>query len=138
MQRGEEAFQIWWSELDSQALSRTIELNYESARAVWLSAYEHSADCIDLVYDGAESSVDGAHPTGELPLACVVHRHHNGSISFPRRDFCDWAAKHEDHDQDPMMDQEQKFLLQQAGKRAGWDAPAMDAYDDYDAHRPKP
>jgi hypothetical protein len=97
IQRGEEAFQIWWRELESQALSGGLELNYETARAVWSAAYEHSADCICLIYDGAESSVGGAHPTGEMQLACVVHRHHNGSISFPSRDFFDWAAKHEDH-----------------------------------------
>ena len=39
---------------------------------------------------------------------------------------------------DPMTEQEQRFLLQQAGKRAGWDDPEMDAYDNYDAHRPQP
>ncbi len=38
---------------------------------------------------------------------------------------------------DPMTEQEQRFLLQQAGKRAGWDDPTMDAYDHYDEHRPK-
>jgi hypothetical protein len=41
-------------------------------------------------------------------------------------------------EQDPMSESEQRHLLLQAGKRAGWDAPEMDAYDDYDAHRPKP
>ena len=41
-------------------------------------------------------------------------------------------------EQDPMTEQEQRFLLQQAGKRAGWDDPAMDAYDRYDEHRPQP
>lgn len=39
---------------------------------------------------------------------------------------------------DPVTHQEQRFLLQEAGKRAGWDDPAMDAYDHYDEHRPKP
>ncbi|MBI3462004.1 MAG: hypothetical protein HY000_02950 [Planctomycetes bacterium] len=41
-------------------------------------------------------------------------------------------------EEDPMSEQEQRFLLQQAGKRAGWDDPEMDAYDNYDAHRPQP
>ena len=40
-------------------------------------------------------------------------------------------------DQDPMTEQERRFLLQQAGKRANWDDPAMDAYDNYDDHRPQ-
>jgi hypothetical protein len=50
-------------------------------------AYEHSANCIALVYDGAESNVRGAHSTGEMRLAYVVDRHHNGSISLPSRDW---------------------------------------------------
>jgi hypothetical protein len=29
-------------------------------------------------------------------------------------------------------------LVEQAFRRAGWDDPAMDEYNDYDAHRPKP
>lgn len=28
--------------------------------------------------------------------------------------------------------------VEQSFGRAGWDDPAMDVYDDYDAHRPKP
>jgi len=39
---------------------------------------------------------------------------------------------------DPMTEEEQKFLIQQAGKRAGWDDPEMDVYDNYDQHRPQP
>jgi hypothetical protein len=97
IQRGEEAFQIWWRERDSPASSRGLELDCETARGVWSAAYEHTTNCIMLVYDGAESSVDGAHPTGEMQLACVVHRHHDGTIAFPSRDFFDWAAKHENH-----------------------------------------
>lgn len=96
-QRGEEAFQIWWDELDPPGSSGGLELDCETARAVWLAAYEYSADCIMLVYDGARANVEGAHPTGEMYLACVVDRHHNGSISFLRRDFFDWVAEHEDH-----------------------------------------
>ncbi len=96
-QRGEEAFQIWWDELDPPGSSGGLELDCETARAVWLAAYEHSADCIMLVYDGTRANVEGAHPTGEMYLACVVDRHHNGSISFLRRDFFDWVAEHEDH-----------------------------------------
>lgn len=97
LQRGEEAFHNWWSELDSPGSSGGLELDYETSRAVWLAAYEHSADCIMLVYDGAESNVVGAHPTGEMQLACAVHRHHNGSISLPNRDFFRWVGEHEHH-----------------------------------------
>ena len=32
---------------------------------------------------------------------------------------------------DPLSHQEQRFQIQQAGKRAGWDAPEMDDYDRY-------
>ena len=39
---------------------------------------------------------------------------------------------------DPMTEQERLFLLQQAGKRAGWDDPEMDVYDNYDEHRSQP
>lgn len=35
----------------------------------------------------------------------------------------------------PISKQEQQFLLAEGGKRAGWDAPEMDAYDQYDAKR---
>jgi hypothetical protein len=37
--------------------------------------------------------------------------------------------------EDPPTLQEQRELLRQAGKRAGWDDPAMDVYDDYDMHQ---
>jgi hypothetical protein len=36
---------------------------------------------------------------------------------------------------DPMTREEQQFLLGEAGRRAGWDEPSMDAYDRYDEHR---
>ncbi len=36
---------------------------------------------------------------------------------------------------DPMTPQEQQQLLRDAGRRAGWDEPAMDAYDRYDEVR---
>jgi hypothetical protein len=31
---------------------------------------------------------------------------------------------------EPLSQEEQKFLLGQAGRRAGWDDPEMDAYDE--------
>lgn len=36
---------------------------------------------------------------------------------------------------DPLSLSEQSKLIEQAGKRAGWDVPEMDAYDRYDEHR---
>jgi hypothetical protein len=36
---------------------------------------------------------------------------------------------------EPLTLGEQRLQLQQAGKRAGWDGPTMDAYDRYDDYR---
>ncbi len=36
---------------------------------------------------------------------------------------------------DPVTEQERLFQLQQFGKRAGWDDPEMDVYDDLDPRR---
>jgi hypothetical protein len=96
-QRGEEAFRIWWGGLDPPGTRDGPELDYDTARTVWSAAYEYNVNCIVLIYDGAEANADGAHPTGEMQLACVVDRCHNGSISLPRRDFVNWVAEHEDH-----------------------------------------
>jgi hypothetical protein len=38
-------------------------------------------------------------------------------------------------EEDPVSEQERLFQLQQFGKRAGWDDPAMDVYDDLDPRR---
>ena len=38
-------------------------------------------------------------------------------------------------EQDPVNAQERLFHLQQFGKRAGWDDPEMDIYDDLDSRR---
>jgi hypothetical protein len=38
-------------------------------------------------------------------------------------------------DQGPLSLQEQRFLLEQAGKRAGWDDPEMDIYNDLDPRK---
>jgi hypothetical protein len=40
---------------------------------------------------------------------------------------------------EPLSAAEQQELLRQAGRRAGWDDPEMDAYDRYDDHHsPQP
>lgn len=35
-------------------------------------------------------------------------------------------------DEDPRSSEEQRQLIRDAGRRAGWDDPEMDAYDRYD------
>ncbi len=42
-----------------------------------------------LVYDGADDNAAGAHETGEEQLACVVHHHHDGRLTFSNADFMD-------------------------------------------------
>jgi len=36
---------------------------------------------------------------------------------------------------DPVTDKERQFHLHEFGRRAGWDDPAMDVYDDLDPRR---
>jgi hypothetical protein len=38
-------------------------------------------------------------------------------------------------EEDPVSEQERLFQLQQFGRRAGWDDPEMDLYDDLDPGR---
>ena len=38
-------------------------------------------------------------------------------------------------EEDPVGEAERYYQLQQFGKRAGWDDPAMDVYDDLDPRR---
>lgn len=38
-------------------------------------------------------------------------------------------------EEDPVTEQERLFQLEQFGKRAGWDDPEMDVYDDLDPRR---
>ena len=38
-------------------------------------------------------------------------------------------------DDNPLSEQERSGLLREAGKRAGWDDPAMDVYNDLDPRR---
>lgn len=38
-------------------------------------------------------------------------------------------------EEDPVSEQERLFQLEQFGKRAGWDDPAMDVYNDLDPRR---
>ena len=38
-------------------------------------------------------------------------------------------------EEDPVTERERRFQLEQFGKRAGWDDPEMDVYDDLDPRR---
>lgn len=38
-------------------------------------------------------------------------------------------------DRGPLSEREQRFALQEAGKRAGWDDPEMDIYNDLDPRK---
>jgi hypothetical protein len=38
-------------------------------------------------------------------------------------------------EEDPVTERERLFQLEQFGKRAGWDDPSMDVYDDLDPRR---
>lgn len=40
-------------------------------------------------------------------------------------------------EEDPVTEKERLFQLEQFGKRAGWDDPEMDVYDDLDPRRGK-
>jgi hypothetical protein len=39
-------------------------------------------------------------------------------------------------EEDPVTPEEQRYLLREAGKRAGWDDPEMDIYNDLDPRKP--
>ena len=39
-------------------------------------------------------------------------------------------------DLEPLSLDQQRVALRDAGQRAGWDDPEMDAYDHYDSHQP--
>ena len=94
--QGEVAFQQWWGELDPPGSCEQIELDYSTARCVWLAAYDDECAAIGLVYDSADIH-GGRHPTvEELHLGYVVDRFHGGSVAIPTRTFVDWLAHHED------------------------------------------
>ena len=94
--QGESAFQRWWDELDPDGTCDQIELDYATARWVWLTAYEHQSDAIGLVYDSAAMHSGHYTTVAELRLGYVVERFHSGSVVIPMRAFVDWLADHED------------------------------------------
>lgn len=72
------------------------------------------------------------HAAGDGPVS-LVDPTTNQSYVLLRADLYDrFKALFED---DPVTDDERRFHLQQCGRRAGWEDPAMDVYDDLDPRR---
>lgn len=53
-----------------------------------------------------------------------------------RKDVFD-RVQHLIYDDSDLTSEEMQFLLATIGREAGWDEPAMDAYDNYDEERAK-
>ncbi len=96
-QRGEEAFQIWWSELDPPGSSGGLQLEYETGAGCLVGGLRTQRELHHARLRWGGVSRCAAHETGEMQLACVVHRHHDGKITLPSKDFIDWVAEHEGH-----------------------------------------
>ncbi len=71
----------------------------------------------------------------EVPLRVVDPRTNRTYVLLPAEDYERIKPLFEE---DPITEAEMRFLAAEAGRRAGWDDPEMDVYDDYDAHRPQP
>ncbi|MEX0612157.1 MAG: hypothetical protein WD229_08545 [Pirellulales bacterium] len=69
---------------------------------------------------------------GDGPVEVVDPGTNRTYFLIPREQYERLKPLFED---DPMTPEEQRHLLREAGRRAGWDDPAMDAYDDYDEAR---
>jgi hypothetical protein len=73
---------------------------------------------------------------GGRPIEVVDPTTNKVYLLIPREQYERLKPLFED---EPLSELEQRELLRQAGRRAGWDDPEMDAYDRYDEHRsPKP
>lgn len=51
------------------------------------------------------------------------------------REIYDRVKRIVEYDDGPLTEAERRFLLQQAGKRAGWEDPEMDVYDALDPRK---
>ena len=72
--------------------------------------------------------------SSELPVR-VSHPSHSAGFVLMKADIYDrFKALFEEV---PVADQERRFQLEQFGRRAGWDDPAMDIYDDLDPRHKK-
>lgn len=69
--------------------------------------------------------VDG----GEVPVRVSDPGQNASFVLLPAAVYERFKALFEE---DPVTEQERLFQLQQFGKRAGWDDPEMDIYDDLD------
>lgn len=69
---------------------------------------------------------------GDRPIEVVDPATNKVYLLVPREQFERLKPLFED---EPLSALEQRQLLRQAGRRAGWDDPAMDAYDHYDQRR---
>ena len=73
---------------------------------------------------------------GDRPIEVVDPATNKVYLLIPREQYDKLKPLFEN---ESLSNPEQRELLRQAGRRAGWDEPAMDAYDHYDEHRaPKP
>ncbi len=94
--QSEMAFLQWWEELEPAGTWEHIELDQPTARMIWLTAYEHQSNAIELVFECASMHGGGAATVAELYLGYVVDRFHGGSVAFPTQEFIDWLGHHED------------------------------------------
>jgi hypothetical protein len=70
--------------------------------------------------------------TGETPVR-VSDPAHNETFVLLRSDIYERFKSL--FEEDPVSEKERLFQLQQFGRRAGWDDPEMDVYDDLDPRR---
>jgi hypothetical protein len=71
----------------------------------------------------------------DTPLRIVDPRTNTTYVLLPLDQYEKIKSLFED---DAMSDAEKRLQLAESGRRAGWDDPEMDVYDNYDAHRPQP
>ena len=69
---------------------------------------------------------------GDRPIEVVDPATNKVYLLVPREQYERLKPIFED---EPLSALEQRELLRQAGQRAGWDDPEMDAYDHYDENR---
>jgi hypothetical protein len=69
---------------------------------------------------------------GDRPIEMIDPGTQRAYILITREQYDRLKPLFED---DPMTAEEQRHLLREAGRRAGWDDPEMDAYDRYDEAR---
>jgi hypothetical protein len=70
--------------------------------------------------------------SGDAPLEVLDPGTQEVYVLISRDKFARLRLLLEDH---PLSLDDQRQLLADAGRRAGWDDPAMDAYDHYDEYR---